>query len=98
MRRYGLNRPVTGLFAGLLLGLAVACGTPASAQTTLSPEQACRDDAFRLCNEYIPDRDKTGACLKRKARSLSKDCRTVIYGSSGSKTTHRTYHKHYHKY
>jgi len=94
MKRYGPTRPVTGSFAGLLLGLALACGAPASAQTTLSPEQACKDDAFRLCSEFIPDRDKTGACLKRKARSLSKDCRTVIYGSGGGHK--KTYRRHYH--
>jgi hypothetical protein len=52
--------------AGLWLGLAIAA--PAQAQSTINPEQACRDDAFRLCNEFIPDRDKTGACLAKGAQ------------------------------
>jgi len=78
--------------AGLWLGLALAA--PAQAQqSTINPEQACRDDAFRLCNNDIPDRTKVGACLRRNARSLSKDCRTVVLGGGG---TRRTTRKHYH--
>ncbi len=79
--------------AGLLLGLAMTFGTPASAQpATINPEQACRDDAFKLCNDFIPDRDKVGACLRRKARSLSKDCRTVVFGGHGTK--HKASRRH----
>ena len=75
--------------AGLWLGLALA----APAQAQISPEQACRDDAFRLCNNLIPDRAKVGACLKRNGRSLSKDCRTVVFGGGGGtrKTTRKRY-------
>jgi hypothetical protein len=80
--------------AGLWLGLAIAA--PAQAQSTINPEQACRDDAFRLCNNFIPDRDKTGACLRRNARSLSRDCRTVVTGGGGTRRTTRTTHRrHY---
>ena len=78
--------------AGLWLGLALAA--PAQAQqSTINPEQACKDDAFRFCNNEIPDRAKVGACLRRNARSLSRDCRTVVVGGGG---TRRTTRKHYH--
>ena len=97
MNRYGLYRPVmrTVAAAGLLLGLAIAGA--ASAQG-INPEEACKDDAFRLCNEFIPDREKTGACMRRKARSLSKDCRTVVLGGGGGghRAVHRTYHHYRH--
>jgi hypothetical protein len=79
MRIFGLNRiaPMS-LAAALLLGLALA---PAAAQQgTMSPEQACSGDAFRLCNDFIPDRAKVGACLRRNARSLSSDCRGFVLG------------------
>ena len=76
--------------AGLWLGLALT----ASAQSTINPEQACRDDAFRLCNNFIPDRAKVGACLRRHARSLSKDCRTVVTGGGGSRKTTRKRYRH----
>jgi hypothetical protein len=104
MRDIRLNRLTTTSIAaaGLLLGLALTCvaPTPAAAQGALNPEQACKDDAFRLCNEFIPDRDKTGACLRRKARALSRDCRTVISGGGGGghvRATHRTY-RHYRRH
>jgi hypothetical protein len=100
MRQSRLNRLHAIAAAGLLLGLAVTslAVTPAAAQQgTINPEQACRDDAFRLCNDFIPDRDKVGACLRKKARSLSKDCRTVVTGGAGGGTRHHgATHKHYH--
>ena len=92
-----LNRFAFGSLAatGLWLGLAIAA--PAQAQqSTINPEQACRDDAFRLCNNFIPDRDKVGACLRRNARSLSRDCRTVVMGGGGARrgTTKKHYRHH----
>lgn len=98
MKRHGLSRPVmrTVAAAGLLLGLAFA-GSALAQQGTINPEQACKDDAFRFCNEFIPDRDKTGACLRRNARKISKDCRTVVLGGGGGhRATHRTYHRRHH--
>jgi hypothetical protein len=87
--------------AGLLLGLALACFAPTGAtaqQGTINPEQACRDDAFRLCNDFIPNRDKVGACLRAKARALSRDCHTVIFGAGGThKGTRKGTHKRHHR-
>jgi hypothetical protein len=67
--------------AGLFLGLSLAV-TPAGAQgrPQINPEQACKNDAFRFCNDLIPDRGKVGACLRRNARALSPDCRTIVAG------------------
>jgi hypothetical protein len=76
---------------GLWLGLAIAAPVQAQ-QSTINPEQACRDDAFRLCNNDIPDRAKVGACLRRNARSLSRDCRTVVLGGGGTRKTTRKRH------
>ncbi len=84
--------------AGLWLGLAVTASAQAPA-STINPEQACKDDAFRFCNNEIPDRDRVGACLRRNARSLSRDCRTVVMGGGGARRTatrHRYYRHHHH--
>lgn len=87
---------------GLLIGLAL---TPVSVTAQeMSPEQACKDDAFRLCDQFIPDRDKVGACLRQKARSLSPACRTFVVGGgrqhyTGRGRTHvrtRTHHHYTH--
>jgi hypothetical protein len=89
-----LNRFALSLLtmAGLWLGLA---GAASAQQSTINPEQACKDDAFKFCNNDIPDRDKVGACLRRNARSISRDCRTVVLGG-GRGTTRRTVRRHYH--
>ncbi len=82
MTSLGLNRlaPKSLAAAGLLLGLALTALAPVPAAAQMSPEQACSGDAFRLCNDFIPDRAKVGACLRRQARSLSPDCRTFVVG------------------
>lgn len=96
MKMNRLNRFTFGSLAaaGLWLGLGIAA--PAQAQqSTINPEQACKDDAFRLCNNDIPDRAKVGACLRRNARSLSRDCRTVVLGGGGARKTTRKHYKHH---
>ena len=80
--------------AGLWLGLAGVASAQAP-QSTINPEQACRDDAFKFCNNDIPDRTKVGACLRRNARSLSRDCRTVITGGGGARKTTRKHYRHH---
>ena len=88
-----LNRFAFSALAGAGLWVGLALAAPAQAQqSTINPEQACKDDAFRLCNNDIPDRTKVGACLRRNARSLSKDCRTVVLGGGGTRRTTRRHH------
>jgi hypothetical protein len=93
MRMNRLNRFALSALtvAGLWLGLA---GAASAQQSTIDPEQACRDDAFKFCNNDIPDRTKVGACLRRNMRSLSKDCRTVMGGGGARKATHKHYRHH----
>ena len=93
MRKNRLNRFAFGSLAVASLWLGLAFTAPAQAQ--INPEQACKDDAFRLCNNFIPDRDKVGACLRRNARSLSRDCRTVITGGGGTRKTTRKRYRHH---
>jgi hypothetical protein len=84
--------------AGLFLGLSLAFTAPAAAQARqIDPQQACQGDAFRLCNNFIPDRAKVGACLRRNARALSRDCRTVVMGSprhGGRRHVRRHHRRH----
>ena len=72
--------------------LLVAFGalTPASAQRAddmgnqQNAQNACQGDAYRFCNDAIPDRAKVASCLFRHKRELSSACRTVI-GGGGKK-------------
>jgi hypothetical protein len=58
-----------------LVGAMSFTPSPAVAQGTPEQQQACQSDAFRLCNEFIPDVQKTTACMARKRASLSPACR-----------------------
>jgi hypothetical protein len=108
MTSLGLNRlaPKSLAAAGLLLGIALTALAPAPAAAQMTPEQACTNDAFRFCNDAIPDRAKVGACLRRNARSLSADCRGFVVGGGGRHVaghgrthvhTHVIHHTHKHK-
>lgn len=66
--------------AGLLLSLvALAGATPAAAQQT-DAEIACQPDVFRLCEQFVPDRGKITACLRKNRLRLNPDCRKVFSG------------------
>jgi hypothetical protein len=63
------------------LNFAPAAGVfaPAAALAETQDEQnACMNDAFSVCGQDIPDRDKVGACLARNIKRLSPGCRTVM--------------------
>ena len=100
MKTIGLSRFFTLSLAtaGLTIGLGLA--SVATAQEQMTPEQACTGDAQSLCGEFIPDRDKVGACLRRNARRLSPACRSFVVGG-GHRVTHgHPYVRHhvYHHY
>jgi hypothetical protein len=63
--------------AFVLTGLALITPSPASAYTQ-AEQQACQDDAFRLCGDLIPDEQRVKACLLAKMRQLSPACRRVF--------------------
>jgi len=77
----------------LVLGLALASGSqPAAAQGTPAQRAACERDAYRLCNEFVPDERTTAACLRRHRMSLSPACRAVFSGRGARKARgHRRY-------
>jgi len=66
-----------GCAAGLAAALLV---TPAAAQGAGQDRAAelCTPDAMRLCNEFVPDADKITACMSKKRRQLSAECRAVF--------------------
>ena len=68
--------------AGALLSL-VFLAVPASAQSN-EGEMACQNDAFRLCEQFIPDRGKVAACLRKNRLRLSPDCRRMFSGGKKS--------------
>jgi hypothetical protein len=57
--------------------LLLAANMAALAETP-EERQACTDDAFRLCDKYIPDKDRVFACLVQNNQSISALCRHAL--------------------
>jgi hypothetical protein len=67
---------------GVVAAVAVtltAISTAAFAES-LAQREACTPDVFRLCSDYIPDRDSIVQCLTRNTGRLSPGCRSVFAG------------------
>jgi hypothetical protein len=63
----------------LAFAIAVMLGVTTMAAAQTSEEQAaCQDDAFRLCSQTIPDRERTFQCMIANKDVLSPGCRAVI--------------------
>ena len=50
-------------------------------------QQACMNDAFRVCSATIPDRNKTIACMVQNKAKLSAACQVVMDKYAPSNTT-----------
>jgi hypothetical protein len=65
---------------GLMLAAALAVPImPTAGQAyTQEEQQACSDDAFRLCSAEIPDVDRVTVCMIRNKSQLSPGCRVFF--------------------
>ena len=61
----------------LAIGLALGAGTVALAETA-DEQQACMNDAFQVCGDAIPDREKVFHCLVTKHNEISPACRVAM--------------------
>jgi hypothetical protein len=67
------------MFRIIALGVVLVLGAATSATAQTADEQAmCKDDAFRLCQHTIPDRERTFQCMIQNKDALSPGCRTVM--------------------
>jgi hypothetical protein len=72
--KHGLNISVT-------LPLAMFCLALASAAVKADPQQdqqACMSDAFVVCGQFIPDRERVGSCLVANRSRISAACRAAL--------------------
>lgn len=65
---------------GLMLATALSVSLWPVASRAYTPEQqqACSDDAFRLCSAEIPDVDRVTVCMARNKSQLSPGCRVFF--------------------
>jgi hypothetical protein len=67
------------MIRSIALGIAVVLGAAGMATAQTAEEQAaCKDDAFRVCPDAIPDRDRVAQCLILNRDAISPACRTVM--------------------
>ena len=67
-----------------LIALALAFfALPAEAQPTPAQRQACEQDAYRLCQDAIPDEQRVRQCLVRNMRRLTPACRNAFHRKRG---------------
>ncbi len=71
----------------LLLPMGVALAE------TSAEQQACENDAFRLCSNAIPDRHSVFVCLKNNKNELSDSCRQVMSRYSQDGHTQSSAHR-----
>jgi hypothetical protein len=69
-----------------------------SAAQAQDAEYACRQDAFRLCSQYIPNEGAVKVCMRRNVRSLSAACRTAFVGSGKRARRHVSRHRHHYRH
>jgi hypothetical protein len=62
----------------LAMALSFLLWPAASRAYTPEEQQACSDDAFRLCGPEIPDVERVTACMVRKQSQLSPGCRVYF--------------------
>jgi len=61
----------------LAILLALGASTLAYAESQ-EEQQACMNDAFQLCQNFIPDRTQVFTCLVNNRNQLSVACHTVM--------------------
>jgi hypothetical protein len=74
----------------LAVALTVATFSTGAFAQSSDEQQACMNDAFRVCSATIPDRNKTIACMVQNKPKLSAACQVVMdkYAPSGTTTAY----------
>jgi hypothetical protein len=69
---------------GLMLATALSVSMWPAASRAYTPEQqqACSDDALRICSADVPDIDRITACMIRNKDQLSPGCRVYFKPSA----------------
>src|SRR3954468_10987278 len=72
----------------LAIALTVSALSTAAFAQSNEDQQACMNDAFRVCSATIPDRTRTIACMVQHKAQLSAACQMVMdkYAPGGNAT------------
>ena len=62
----------------LAVALTVATFSTGALAQSSEEQQACMNDAFKVCGHTIPDRNRTIACMVQNKAQLSSACQVVM--------------------
>jgi hypothetical protein len=85
--------PKQRLRDGVILAIALWAWPATGWAYTQNQEQACTNDAFRLCGPEIPDVNRVTACMVRRQAELSPGCRVYFRHESTVSASHGRPHK-----
>jgi hypothetical protein len=60
------------------IAVALSLLSVSAVAQTADERRACMGDAFRVCSDAIPDRDRVAACMIKNKSQLGAPCRAVI--------------------
>jgi hypothetical protein len=69
----------------IAIPLALLASAPAFAVGTSEQRAACSDDAFKFCDDDIPDAIAVEKCLRAHMSALSAKCRQELGGGASGK-------------
>ena len=69
----------------IAIPLALLASAPAFAQGTPEQRAACNDDAFKFCDDDVPDAIAVEKCLRAHMSALSAKCRQEFGGGASGK-------------
>jgi hypothetical protein len=63
----------------IVLAFTCLLFAPTGATAASQEDQAaCMNDAMTICGQFIPDRERVGACLYQNRNRLTPGCRTAM--------------------
>jgi hypothetical protein len=77
MNRFPERTIVAIQIAVALTAVALALA-PIAVQAEPDAKQACMQDAFAFCGQFIPDYERVGACLFANMNRISPACRDLV--------------------
>ena len=71
------------------IAVALSLLSVSAVAQTAEQRQACTGDAFRVCGDAIPDRERVTACMIKNRSQLGAACRAVMarYRPDGNTAT-----------
>jgi hypothetical protein len=77
MNRFNERTIATIQIAIALTAVALALA-PIAVQAQEDGKQACMQDAFAFCGQFIPDQERVGTCLFANKSRISPACRDLV--------------------